>query len=221
MKAGEARAVLSKLLQRRATAEVSIDALAELRSTRPTHALLGTRTNSTGQCARLPICQRFQGFQSGGDVFPLCDGTRSPSKVRSFRVLHQSYLFRYVIPVRPSTLIYHTALSQLAAGRPKSAFYLFCAVWPFHHDNPRTWLRIAECCMQVGNAVSNADECYKYGFSWAPRQIPSRQLKTLGKPPNKAGIRLGSWTDRSAWKSHRARPIPPRSSPTLCTTRYR
>ncbi|KAH7721994.1 cytochrome P450 4V2 [Aphelenchoides avenae] len=60
-----------------------------------------------------------------------------------------------VIPVRPSTLVYHTALAQLGSGKPKSAFSLFLAVWPFYHDNPRTWLRVAECCVQ-GTSSSDA-----------------------------------------------------------------
>lgn len=51
-------------------------------------------------------------------------------------------------PVLPSVLIYHTALAEVGAGKPKSAFKLFVSVWPFYRDNPRIWLRIAECCVQ-------------------------------------------------------------------------
>uniref|UniRef100_A0A915DA22 CCR4-NOT transcription complex subunit 10 n=1 Tax=Ditylenchus dipsaci TaxID=166011 RepID=A0A915DA22_9BILA len=56
-------------------------------------------------------------------------------------------------PVVPSLLVYHTALAQLGSGKPKTAFFLFLAVWPFFRSNPRIWLRITECCAQ--NATSS------------------------------------------------------------------
>ncbi|VDM97339.1 unnamed protein product [Thelazia callipaeda] len=46
-------------------------------------------------------------------------------------------------------ILYHAALTQLHCGQAESAFTLFLAVLPFYAEQPRIWLRIAECCIQV------------------------------------------------------------------------
>lgn len=43
---------------------------------------------------------------------------------------------------------YNLGIALLFAGRPYEAFELLLGAVNYHHNNPRLWLRLAECCVE-------------------------------------------------------------------------
>ena len=54
---------------------------------------------------------------------------------------------------RHHELTYNLGIQLLHCGKPQAAFDCLLEVIQFYHINPRLWLRLAECCIQVHREV--------------------------------------------------------------------
>lgn len=63
-------------------------------------------------------------------------------------------------------LLYNFGVNLLNLKRPKEAFTYLNICLSHYYNNPRLWLRVAECCMQIYKSVSKKPSSFTHYSLW-------------------------------------------------------